>query len=43
MDMVPYGYKHMGSSLFSVQKEVGLLLVYSINSVCSPQLLANHQ
>lgn len=32
MAAVPYGYKHMGSSLLSEQKEAGLLVLYFTNS-----------
>lgn len=39
MAVVPYGYKHMGSSLFSEQKEAGLLVLYFTNSFCFSQSL----
>lgn len=34
MAVVPYGDKHMGSSLFSEQEEAELLVLYFTNSFC---------
>lgn len=46
MAMVPYGYEHMGSSLFSEGKKkkikAGLLVLYSTHSFCSSQSLGNY-
>lgn len=43
MAVVPYGYKHMGSSLFSEQKEAGLLVLYFTNSFRFSQSLGGFQ
>lgn len=41
-DVVPYGFEHMDSSLFIEHGEEGLLLVYSMNLICSSLSVTNY-